>query len=243
MGRSGKAKFVETYFSSGRKIQVQSGVLRFIPRIVLEWYFARYSPALLSLHSNYAHFVPNPSGMKVLEIGFGEGRFMEYCGKENVAGVDLWLPGVRRMKEKGFHAVFADAAAGLPFRDGSFDLVYSEQVIEHVWEGQKFLAEIRRVLKKGGKVVLRTMDFARAYKAFYSDYTHIKPYTKVSLYKILEDSGFEVKEISNGFFPGSFLVRRLGNLAVLLPKSLQNAYLYRICPHFSPELYAVAVKK
>jgi SAM-dependent methyltransferase len=45
---------------------------------------------------------------------------------------------------------------GLPFRDGAFDLVLSDWVVEHVPEPAKFLTEVRRVLRTGGSFFFRT---------------------------------------------------------------------------------------
>jgi SAM-dependent methyltransferase len=42
------------------------------------------------------------------------------------------------------------SAEALPFEDGSFDLVYSSHVLEHIPDKEKALKEIYRVLKKGG---------------------------------------------------------------------------------------------
>ena len=60
----------------------------------------------------------------------------------DITGVDL----VPRPSYPG-PFVQADATAGLPFDDGSFDLVYSSSVIEHIPVGSRaaFAAEVRRV--------------------------------------------------------------------------------------------------
>ena len=44
----------------------------------------------------------------------------------------------------------------LPFADESFDCVVSFQVIEHIKQDEKFVAEIYRVLRKGGKFIVST---------------------------------------------------------------------------------------
>lgn len=235
--------YADSYFSGARASCQRHGHLRHVPPGLVDWYFETLQPGMERLYSNYAYFHPRPTESRALEIGFGEGKFMRYCGPKNVVGVDVWEPGVRALKAEGFEAHVADATQRLPFPDASFDVVYTSQVIEHVWDGVHFVGEMARVLKPGGRAVIRTMDFERCYKGFYADYTHIKPYTKISLHKLLSDLGFEVREVRNGFFPSSFWLRRLSNLVVMLPPSLQRLWLFKVCPLSSHEVYAIAVKK
>lgn len=77
-----------------------------------------------------------------------------------------------------------------PFPDNSFDLVVSLAVIEHIKNTENFLSEINRILKKGGFVFFSTPNWCYAFKNFYDDYTHVRPYTKKSLSKILSDFNF-----------------------------------------------------
>ena len=44
----------------------------------------------------------------------------------------------------------------LPFPDGPFDAVVSLQVVEHIWEQPRFVAECARVTRPGGWVALST---------------------------------------------------------------------------------------
>ena len=77
-----------------------------------------------------------------------------------------------------------------PFPDNSFDFVISLAVIEHIKNTENFLNQINRVLKKGGFIFFSTPNWFYAFKNFYDDYTHVKPYTKKSLSKILSDFNF-----------------------------------------------------
>jgi predicted SAM-dependent methyltransferase len=55
-----------------------------------------------------------------------------------------------------------DASQRFPFREATFDYIFSEHVIEHIsyWDGMKMLAECFRVLKGSGKVRISTPDLA-----------------------------------------------------------------------------------
>jgi SAM-dependent methyltransferase len=54
--------------------------------------------------------------------------------------------------------VRADGMA-LPFKDGSFDLVLSHAVIEHVADASRYLRECRRVMTPGGRLYLSTAPY------------------------------------------------------------------------------------
>jgi SAM-dependent methyltransferase len=81
-------------------------------------------------------------GARVLDVGCGQLGLRGFEPGLAITGVDL---GERPSYPGPF--VRADAAEGLPFAEGEFDLVYCSSVIEHVPRSrrQAFAAEIRRV--------------------------------------------------------------------------------------------------
>lgn len=92
-----------------------------------------------------------------LDVGCAEGFFMEAIRRRfgaEVWGVDISNSAVERLHAKlGLEAGAADATR-LPFADGSFDLVYSTEVIEHVLDPEQMIAEMQRVSR--GFVVVTT---------------------------------------------------------------------------------------
>jgi SAM-dependent methyltransferase len=85
----------------------------------------------------------------LLDIGAGAGK-SAYALKgrvKRIVGVDL-DPRVRDnpLLDEGFVAT----AARLPFPAGSFDIVFSIYVLEHIQDPGRFVNEIRRVLRPGG---------------------------------------------------------------------------------------------
>lgn len=90
---------------------------------------------------------------RVLDLGCGGGwRFYKRIGP--VVGVDLSLGSLRAAREVYDEVVSASLTA-LPFATGSFDFVVSSDVLGHVRceEKDAVLAEIRRVLKPGGRTL------------------------------------------------------------------------------------------
>jgi len=53
-------------------------------------------------------------------------------------------------KERGIKCIQHDVNKGIPFKDESFDAIWAEEVIEHLYNTDYFLEEVYRVLRKGG---------------------------------------------------------------------------------------------
>ncbi|MCM8782061.1 MAG: class I SAM-dependent methyltransferase, partial [Candidatus Omnitrophica bacterium] len=109
-------------------------------------------------------------GNLVLEIGCGLGSDSRYMAKKglNVISLDLsfnnvslTLKGASRLG-LNIKGVCADAE-NLPFKDESFDLVYSFGVLHHTPDTQKAIDEIYRVLKPGGKCAVMLYHRGLAY--------------------------------------------------------------------------------
>lgn len=101
---------------------------------------------------------------RVLDDGCGGGGMCVSFAEEarSVVGIDpgerFRGVGTRLAAEKGVSNVrFADAdGTALPFSNGTFDLVLSHSVIEHVSDPLAYLKEARRVLAPGGVMLLNT---------------------------------------------------------------------------------------
>lgn len=104
---------------------------------------------------------------RVLDDGCGSGGTALSLAEESAFAVGLDLDarfrgsGTRLQTERGIaNAGFVKGdATGLPFRDGSFDLVFSHSVIEHVADAVTYLTECRRVLRPGGILYLSTAPY------------------------------------------------------------------------------------
>jgi SAM-dependent methyltransferase len=93
---------------------------------------------------------PNGQHKRALDLGAREGhqtRRLQAFGYE-VTSVDVEPQFAGCLK--------VDANAPLPFEDASFDLVWCSEVIEHLQEPARALAELKRVTKPGGTLLLTT---------------------------------------------------------------------------------------
>jgi len=108
-----------------------------------------------------------PFGGRVLDAGCGGGGMPLSLAEEaaQVIGIDpaerFQDAGVRLGRERrmdNLHFALADGMA-LPFPAGTFDLVLSHAVIEHVADAPLYLRECARVLAPGGHVYLSTAPY------------------------------------------------------------------------------------
>lgn len=89
----------------------------------------------------------------ILDLGCGGGRHY-FCEYGRVIGIDPVLPLLQRAATM-YDEVYQTSGFKLPFADASFDYVVSSDVLGHIGSENKdqLFAEIRRVLKPGGRTV------------------------------------------------------------------------------------------
>jgi len=95
-------------------------------------------------------------GACVLEAGCGVGAYSSQIGRRYsscVEAFDIEFERVREARRDTPHAVVA-AAEAVPYRSDLFDLVISNEVIEHVQDDRAAVREMVRVLRPGGRLVL-----------------------------------------------------------------------------------------
>jgi 2-polyprenyl-3-methyl-5-hydroxy-6-metoxy-1,4-benzoquinol methylase len=143
--------------------------------------------------------------LEIIDIGCGTGhnsRAMVAKG-HRVRGIDISEHAIARYRENGFDGRTMDIERGLEFADASFDLAFCSEVIEHLVRPERFAAEVYRVLRPGGRLVLSTPNSAfwlyRILALFgwvVSDVQHpmhLRFFTRASLRRLLETAGFRTR--------------------------------------------------
>ncbi|MFX1537939.1 MAG: class I SAM-dependent methyltransferase [Promethearchaeota archaeon] len=150
-----------------------------------------------------------PKPASLLDVGCGNGSFLETAKKfsRNVCGVDTSAYCCRTCKEKSL-TVYCGELEEVNFPNSSFDVVTMFHVIEHVLDPRSLLVEVRRILKVGGGVVVRTPNvdskISKAtgpYWGWMNPPFHLNYFSPSSLSKILENTGFSVDLITTRFSP------------------------------------------
>jgi 2-polyprenyl-6-hydroxyphenyl methylase/3-demethylubiquinone-9 3-methyltransferase len=147
---------------------------------------------------------------KVLDVGCGTGSFSNALQKAGyqTTGMDISENALAEARKVYPHIDFVSNPLDTrwPFKDGTFDAIFSSEVIEHVLGTHEMFKETNRVLKTGGYVILTTpyhgltknliivlFNFDRHFNNLEGG--HIRFFTNKFLKRLLVQYGFETKSI------------------------------------------------
>ncbi len=145
--------------------------------------------------SLYQKLLP-PSCNSLIDLGCGVGDFLTLAKKQfiTVIGVDLNESAVKLCQRKNLFVKKQDAAH-TKFKNHTFDIVRAQNILEHLSQPEKLLIEAKRILKRDGYLVIHApTHFSTLYPItnFWDDYTHIRPFTKRGIYRLLTDFNFQI---------------------------------------------------
>ena len=138
----------------------------------------------------------SPRG-RLLDAGCGSGGMLEFLrlrmGNLHVTGIDVAEHAVWHCRERGLNNVQKGTVEALPFADAAFDAVLSLDVLYHAEvDEERALAEMGRVLRQNGLLVLNLPAFARLRGAHDVAVSGARRYAASQVRLLLERSGFTV---------------------------------------------------
>ncbi len=94
-------------------------------------------------------------GARVLVDGAGVGQYSHHLEAAGawVVSIDIDFPSMVEARHRTAHPLVA-AGEHLPFPANTFDTILSHEVLEHVQDDAQSVAEMARVLKPGGRIVI-----------------------------------------------------------------------------------------
>ncbi len=136
---------------------------------------------------------------KILDLGCGEGvwlrEFAKLTGEQNVYGSDIDPESIQKALDQNpefkKENLKVSTAEDLQFESNMFDIVFQNEVLEHVVDDVKTIRECFRVLKPGGKIILFTPNSGWPFethgmfigKKYYWGNIPLLPWMPKSIYK------------------------------------------------------------
>lgn len=173
-------------------------------------------PSLSDTDCNHYHinraaqeFILDHSGqLRVLDLGCGQGRSREFFKKLDPEviwlGCDIHSSPEVDLRVNSEQIVDFDGI-NIPFGRSSFDLIYCNQVLEHVRHPEPLLRSARKVINDHGVFIGQTSHLEP-----YHSYS-IFNYTPYGIFKVLSDNGFALTKIQAGIDCSSIIKRRFCN--------------------------------
>lgn len=116
---------------------------------------------------------------KILDFGCGPGKLLYLLSQKkirlNLFGCDINKEIInfnkKEYKNKNINFSLVKEDFKTIFEDSFFDFVFLLDVVEHISEPNKFLKEINRIIKKGGKLIINTPDrFSLVFDPIFYEY-------------------------------------------------------------------------
>lgn len=116
---------------------------------------------VLSFLAKRSSDTKNP--VKLLDIGCYDGHLaflLKNClGNCEAYGIDIAKKTIALARQKGIHAKICDIEKGINFESNLFDYVFAGEIIEHLYDTDFFMREIKRILKPDGILIITTPNF------------------------------------------------------------------------------------
>lgn len=158
-----------------------------------------------------------PSDIKnkrILSVGSGPGVDINFLADKNeVHAIDISEEVLEIAKSKGLipHNIDLSLSSNLPFESEHFNIIIATDILEHLYEPQKLLVEIRRLLKTDGFAILSVPNHlywrrrlsillgkGGVVLPFHNsnewDYFHIRFFTLEGWEELLQQAGFSIIE-------------------------------------------------
>ncbi len=151
--------------------------------------------------------------LKILDVGCGTGfltKRLEDYG--TVIGVDSSEESLHYGRKRGVSNLcrFHLSSHPLPFRDEAFHLVLALDILEHLEDDRAALAELRRVMKRGGILALTVPAFQWLWSGWDEVLGHRRRYSLGEITRQISSAGLRIQKMSYIFcfiFPIAVLVR------------------------------------
>jgi len=171
----------------------------------------------------YETIKPHCKG-KILEIGSGIGNISEFfiADKFDIVLSDLRDNYIEILTDKFSNQVLkidlVDENFNIKYNSliGTFDSVFALNVVEHIKDDVQAIANCKKLLKKGGHLIILVPAYQSLYNQFDVELEHFRRYTQKSLKNIIFQNQLQIKKtfsfnvigILGWFITGSILKKK-----------------------------------
>jgi len=149
--------------TSATKLEIK----KYVIRKYSNEYATNYAQALTKLHKRFDRHLDlinkYRAGNKFLDIGCGTGHFLKYLISVQDSGNFFGVEPSKLLREVAKKNTSLDIRDGMlnkiPFRDNFFDIITCYDVLEHDAELSENVAELRRVLKPNGILLIQAPNY------------------------------------------------------------------------------------
>ena len=147
---------------------------------------------------------------EILDVGCGTGSILRTLldnGYENLHGVEHSRYAVEMLTERGIK-MQQGKLPGIPYPANMFDIVIASEVLEHILFQSKFIEEMVRIVKPGGRVFIFVPNDCLGP---IDEPSHVRKYSEQSLTSLLSKFGeiIEIRTTTESHFSASFLFAQL----------------------------------
>jgi SAM-dependent methyltransferase len=131
-----------------------------------------------------------------LDIGAAAGgntRVLQAAGWQATA-LEFEESGVELARSRGLKVIQGDARK-IPFPDDHFDLLVAYDVLEHIVEDDLVVAEIARVVRPGGRVLIAVPADPKLWSAHDVEVKHVRRYTRPELVALFDTPAFTIDAV------------------------------------------------
>lgn len=160
--------------------------------------------------------LPDWREKRILDAGCGTGAILQRLGNpDKNFGIDLAPEAIAFCRERGLENVRQADICALPFADDSFDAVICSSVIYHEWVGDVAMAmrEMRRVLRRGGVLIVNVPAFRFLHSAHDVAVMTARRFRKSEIRDLLLDQNFSIRRLTywtTFLFPLAVIARTIG---------------------------------
>lgn len=138
--------------------------------MIKELFTSMFNTAIMANNKNILSLLEHKNNANLLDLGCDDGDWTQKVGHRvgttNIYGIDNAKKPIQKAKRNGIKAVLCNLNFSFPYRRETFDVVHSNQVIEHLTETRNFIDEIYRVLKPNAYAVISTENLASWHNIF-----------------------------------------------------------------------------